>query len=78
MYHAGAASETAVLSAYLPHEGQVLAALLNPLLLPTTGTDIDEEERLLAIDTFELVINGWTPYDEVRVHEPNELEFFDQ
>jgi len=78
IYHAGAASETAVLSAYLPHEGQVLAALLNPFLLPTTGIDVDEEERLLAIDTFELVIKGWTPCDEVRVHEPNELELFDQ
>ena len=77
MYHASAASETAVLSAHLPHEGQVLAALLSPFLLPTTGTDVDEE-RLLAIDTFELVIKGWTPCDEVRVHEPNELEFFDQ
>lgn len=64
MYHAGAGSETVVLSAHLPHEGQVLAALLNPFLLPTTGNDVDEEERLLAIETFELLIKGWTPSDE--------------
>lgn len=48
----------------LPHESQVLSTLIGPFLYPREGARVDEE-RWFAIESFELIIKTWSPYDEV-------------
>ncbi|EAU89667.2 hypothetical protein CC1G_02556 [Coprinopsis cinerea okayama7 len=62
LYHSAPAPDTA-LSAYLPNEEEVLSCLLAPFLVPSRSTRW-EEERTIALETFELLIKSWLPQDE--------------
>jgi hypothetical protein len=50
----------------LPLEAQILSVLLTPFLSSDKGPKVDEE-RWLAIESFDLIIKGWHPKDEVRL-----------
>jgi hypothetical protein len=66
-YHAATLTDpTQLISAYLPHENQVLWTLLCPFLSPEKypASKVDEEQTT-AVETFELVSKSWTPFDEV-------------
>ncbi|KAF8905252.1 hypothetical protein CPB84DRAFT_1814223 [Gymnopilus junonius] len=63
VYHSGP-TESAV-SINLPHESQVLSALLCPFLNPEKYSAANlEDERSLAMESFELVSKSWSPLDE--------------
>ncbi|KDR72729.1 hypothetical protein GALMADRAFT_228996 [Galerina marginata CBS 339.88] len=49
----------------LPHENQVLSTLLCPFLTPTKYPAAQlEEEKFMAMETFEVLSNRWVPSDE--------------
>jgi hypothetical protein len=53
-------------SANLPHESHVLSTLLCPFLTPAKyPAPKVEEEKVTAMEAFELVSKGWVPVDEV-------------
>jgi len=52
----------------LPREGQVLSTLLLPFLQPALQP---EEEKVTALETFELLLSRWAPEDEVSVSADN-------
>ena len=67
VYHSGMVSEKEMsISPYLPHESHVLSTLMAPFIFPLKyfGARL-EEERLIAIETFEILFRSWTVQDEV-------------
>ena len=67
VYHSGMVSEKEMsISPYLPHESHVLSTLMAPFIFPLKyfGARL-EEERLIAIETFEILFRSWAVQDEV-------------
>ncbi|TFK26094.1 hypothetical protein FA15DRAFT_589155 [Coprinopsis marcescibilis] len=62
LYNSAPSPETNF-STYLPHEDQVLSTLLGPFTVPSRSPKW-EEERSIAVDTFELISKGWLVRDE--------------
>ena len=53
----------------LPHEGHVLGILLCPFLTSSKYSTVKaEEEKATAVEAFELILNFWTPIDEVSYY----------
>lgn len=67
IYHSRPPAETDKrILVYLPLEGYVLGTLLCPFLTPSKYSVVQaEEEKVIAVEAFELILNIWTPVDEV-------------
>ncbi|KDR79961.1 hypothetical protein GALMADRAFT_242128 [Galerina marginata CBS 339.88] len=62
-YHASSPELNFALN--LPHESQVLSTLLCPFLTPFKYPAAKlEEEKITAMETFELLSKSWSPFDE--------------
>lgn len=65
-YHASNPSSQLHVAKFLPHENEVLPALLVPFLAPRS--EVADSERLQAMETFETTVRTWqTASDEVRM-----------
>jgi len=58
-------SDTMAVPVHLPHENHILSTLLTPFQMPSASGKW-EEERAFAVESFELLLKGWLPQDEVR------------
>ena len=56
--HAPSSGSSSISVPYLPHENQVLSALLVPFLNSESGPGVDEE-RVHAVEAFEIAVKTW-------------------